>query len=187
VNARIVEQGGVPAVGQPMLLGVTKASLNTESFLSASSFQHTITVLSEAAIAGKRDDLNGLKENVIIGKLIPAGTGFRSRRRVPGAGEISSSPRGYRLDEDLRLEDEELEQVDELEELMATRDGTAVEDEAEETETAAPAAEEQAQSSALDAEDEESALAGQVHDSIALDEEEWEDADAEENKEEEEI
>jgi DNA-directed RNA polymerase subunit beta' len=58
------------------LLGITKAALNTDSFLSASSFQHTINVLAQAAIEGKRDDLFGLKENVILGKLIPAGTGY---------------------------------------------------------------------------------------------------------------
>jgi DNA-directed RNA polymerase subunit beta' len=76
-NAEVVEEGGQPAQADPVLLGITKASLNTESFLSASSFQHTIKVLAGAAIAGKEDSLVGLKENVIIGKLIPAGTGFR--------------------------------------------------------------------------------------------------------------
>ncbi len=76
-NAEVVAEGGQPASADPVLLGITKASLNTESFLSASSFQHTIKVLAGAAIAGKEDRLVGLKENVIIGKLIPAGTGFR--------------------------------------------------------------------------------------------------------------
>ncbi|HSM56542.1 MAG TPA: DNA-directed RNA polymerase subunit beta' [Candidatus Sulfomarinibacteraceae bacterium] len=76
-NAEVVAEGGQPAQADPILLGITKASLNTESFLSASSFQHTIKVLAGAAIAGKEDKLLGLKENVIIGKLIPAGTGFR--------------------------------------------------------------------------------------------------------------
>ena len=75
-NAEVVAEGGQPAHADPVLLGITKASLNTESFLSASSFQHTIKVLAGAAIAGKEDKLIGLKENVIIGKLIPAGTGF---------------------------------------------------------------------------------------------------------------
>jgi DNA-directed RNA polymerase subunit beta' len=75
-NAEVVSEGGEPASAKPVLLGVTKAALNTESFLSASSFQHTIKVLAGAAIAGKRDELKGLKENVIIGKLIPAGTGY---------------------------------------------------------------------------------------------------------------
>jgi DNA-directed RNA polymerase subunit beta' len=77
-NAEVVAEGGQPAQAEPVLLGITKASLSTESFLSASSFQHTIKVLAGAAIAGKEDDLLGLKENVIIGKLIPAGTGFRT-------------------------------------------------------------------------------------------------------------
>jgi DNA-directed RNA polymerase subunit beta' len=75
-NAEIVEEGGQPAQAEPILLGITKGALNTDSFLSASSFQHTIKVLASAAVAGRKDDLVGLKENVIIGKLIPAGTGF---------------------------------------------------------------------------------------------------------------
>jgi DNA-directed RNA polymerase subunit beta' len=75
-NEHLVGQGKQPARYAEMLLGVTKASLNTDSFLSASSFQHTIKVLAGAAIAGTEDNLYGLKENVIIGKLIPAGTGF---------------------------------------------------------------------------------------------------------------
>ena len=65
-----------PAIAEPLLLGITKASLSTESFISASSFQETTKVLTEAAIYGKTDDLRGLKENVIMGRLIPAGTGL---------------------------------------------------------------------------------------------------------------
>jgi len=80
INNEVMAEGGEPATAQPVLLGITKAALNTESFLSAASFQHTISVLSNAAIEGKRDDLHGLKESVIIGKLIPAGTGFRRRQ-----------------------------------------------------------------------------------------------------------
>jgi len=76
VNEQLVSEGKQPARYAEILLGVTKASLNTDSFLSASSFQHTIKVLAGAAIAGTEDNLYGLKENVIIGKLIPAGTGF---------------------------------------------------------------------------------------------------------------
>jgi DNA-directed RNA polymerase subunit beta' len=79
-NREIEDEGGQPARAEPILLGITKASLNTESFLSASSFQHTIKVLAGAAIAGKQDALLGLKENVIIGKLIPAGTGYKARQ-----------------------------------------------------------------------------------------------------------
>ncbi|GAB4574066.1 MAG: DNA-directed RNA polymerase subunit beta' [Anaerolineae bacterium] len=76
INEKVVAEGGQPATGVPVLLGVTKAALSTDSFLSASSFQHTIKVLAGAAIEGKEDPLHGLKENVIIGKLIPAGTGY---------------------------------------------------------------------------------------------------------------
>jgi DNA-directed RNA polymerase subunit beta' len=79
-NYQILDEGGEPARAEPVLLGITKASLSTESFLSASSFQHTIRVLAGAAIAGKVDELTGLKENVIIGKLIPAGTGYLAYR-----------------------------------------------------------------------------------------------------------
>jgi DNA-directed RNA polymerase subunit beta' len=80
INEEITRAGGRKATARPVLLGITKAALNTESFLSASSFQHTINVLAGAAIEGKVDGLYGLKENVIIGKLIPAGTGYRSTR-----------------------------------------------------------------------------------------------------------
>ncbi len=82
-NDEVINEGGQPAQAEPVLLGITKASLNTDSFLSASSFQHTIKVLAGAAIAGKEDRLIGLKENVIIGKLIPAGTGFRVEEDEP--------------------------------------------------------------------------------------------------------
>lgn len=81
-NLHIIENGGLPAVCSPMLLGITKASLNTDSFLSAASFQETTKVLTEAAIKGKIDNLIGLKENVIIGKLIPAGTGYSLYRNT---------------------------------------------------------------------------------------------------------
>jgi len=81
-NARIMERGGQPAVAEPMLLGITKASLSTESFISASSFQETTKVLTEAAICGKTDDLRGIKENVIMGRLIPAGTGLPAYKRL---------------------------------------------------------------------------------------------------------
>ncbi|MBF0524767.1 MAG: DNA-directed RNA polymerase subunit beta' [Deltaproteobacteria bacterium] len=79
-NRSIVEKGGQPAEGEPMLLGITKASLSTESFISAASFQETTKVLTEAAIAGKVDWLRGLKENVIMGRLVPAGTGMAKYR-----------------------------------------------------------------------------------------------------------
>ena len=75
-NERVEKEGGAPATGKQNLQGITKAALNTESFLSAASFQETTRVLTDAAIKGKKDPLVGLKENVIIGKLIPAGTGM---------------------------------------------------------------------------------------------------------------
>jgi DNA-directed RNA polymerase subunit beta' len=79
-NRQVLAEGGEPSTALPVLLGVTKASLNTESFLAAASFQETTKVLTEAAISGKVDKLLGLKENVIIGKLIPAGTGLAARQ-----------------------------------------------------------------------------------------------------------
>jgi len=75
-NEKAVKEGKKPAVYANMLLGITKASLSTDSFISAASFQETTRVLTEAAIMGKRDTLRGLKENVIVGRLIPAGTGL---------------------------------------------------------------------------------------------------------------
>ena len=82
-----MEAGGRPAQGKAVLLGITKASLSTDSFISAASFQETTRVLTEAAINGKVDYLRGLKENVIMGRLVPAGTGMEYYRRVKIAGE----------------------------------------------------------------------------------------------------
>jgi len=95
-NEKIKEEGGKNAEGSPVLLGVTKASLATESFLSAASFQETTRVLTDAAIKGKHDPLLGLKENVIIGKLIPAGTGMSRYRN------LQIEPEGQDLDEEGR-------------------------------------------------------------------------------------
>ena len=81
-NRRVVSEGNEPASGRPVLMGITKASLATESWLSAASFQETTRILTDAAINGKRDKLVGLKENVIIGKLIPAGTGINRYRNI---------------------------------------------------------------------------------------------------------
>lgn len=81
-NCRLIMDGKQPAVGQRVLLGITKASLNTRSFISAASFQETAKVLTEAAIRGKTDEMYGLKENVIIGKLIPAGTGYYATKSI---------------------------------------------------------------------------------------------------------
>ena len=81
-NQKLIEEGKKPAEAKQILLGITKASLATDSFLSAASFQETTKVLTDAAIKGKVDDLIGVKENVIIGKLIPAGTGFTDYREL---------------------------------------------------------------------------------------------------------
>jgi len=75
-NREMVEKGGQPAVAEPLIMGITKASLSTDSFISAASFQETTKVLTDAAIGGAKDYLRGLKENVIMGRLIPAGTGL---------------------------------------------------------------------------------------------------------------
>jgi DNA-directed RNA polymerase subunit beta' len=80
-NQRVAEEGGEPASGRPLLLGITVASLSTDSFISAASFQETTRVLTEAAISGKMDELRGLKENVIVGRLIPAGSGMLDYRK----------------------------------------------------------------------------------------------------------
>ena len=80
MNNRARKDGDQPAIGGPVLLGITKASLQTRSFISAASFQETTRVLTEAAVQGKRDYLTGLKENVIVGRLIPAGTGAEAAR-----------------------------------------------------------------------------------------------------------
>ena len=77
-----MEEGGQPAIARPMFQGITKASLNIDSFISAASFQETTRVLTNAAIAGVSDSLRGLKENVIIGHMIPAGTGIKYYRNV---------------------------------------------------------------------------------------------------------
>ena len=104
VNEAMAITGGAPASYTPVLLGITKASLNTDSFISAASFQETTRVLTEAAIEGKSDWLRGLKENVIIGRLIPAGTGFNSYEDLMAAADdLSSDPYGF--DEDLDFKD----------------------------------------------------------------------------------
>jgi DNA-directed RNA polymerase subunit beta' len=96
-NERVMAEGGQQAQAEPLLLGITKASLSTESFISAASFQETTRVLTEAAISGKVDYLRGLKENVIMGRLIPAGTGMEFYRAI-------------RLEPDATVEGEEFEE-----------------------------------------------------------------------------
>jgi DNA-directed RNA polymerase subunit beta' len=105
-NDRVMAEGGQPAIGEPMLLGITKAALSSDSFISASSFQETTKVLTEAAIQGKVDYLTGLKENVIMGRLIPAGTGLAWYKR-------------------LDIDVEQPEELDEEDELAVELDRTA--------------------------------------------------------------
>ena len=90
-NERVLEEGGMPANGKRILLGITKASLATDSFLSAASFQETTRVLVDAAIRSKIDHFVGLKENVIIGKLIPAGTGIKDYKNVSPQTVVGSA------------------------------------------------------------------------------------------------
>jgi DNA-directed RNA polymerase subunit beta' len=101
VNEAMSITGGAPAQYTPVLLGITKASLNTDSFISAASFQETTRVLTEAAIEGKSDWLRGLKENVIIGRLIPAGTGYNAYEDAP-APEIDPGYESAIIDDDLQ-------------------------------------------------------------------------------------
>ena len=90
-NERVLANGGRPAIGRPLLLGITKASLSTDSFISAASFQETTRVLTEASINGAIDNLRGLKENVIVGRLIPAGTGLEYYRNVQLSPELEEA------------------------------------------------------------------------------------------------
>src|SRR2546422_4674 len=111
-NERVKKSGGKPASGRPLLLGITKASLSTESFISAASFQETTRVLTEASISGKIDYLRGLKENVIMGRLIPAGTGLEFYRNVeliseePEPGLVEEAPAELELAEEIGAEEQ---------------------------------------------------------------------------------
>ena len=128
-NKEAVEQGKRPATGKRALLGITKASLATDSFLSAASFQETTRVLTEAAIKGKEDDLIGLKENVIIGKLIPAGTGMKRYSEISldtGMPEVKTASEEPEDTEEISVEEEKTETAPEEE-------TAAVEETAEET------------------------------------------------------
>jgi DNA-directed RNA polymerase subunit beta' len=178
INQTLIERNLEPAVGVPILLGVTKAALSTDSFLSASSFQHTIKVLAGAAIEGKEDRLYGLKENVIIGKLIPAGTGFHSyRERDINAEIMMAVPQivdgvvfghddddfdededDFDEDEEEEVEDEEEEDLDEEDEgdedLDDDDDEDEDEDEDEEVEIALDEVEEEFSSMGVDLDDE---------------------------------
>ena len=129
VNEQLEKEGKTPATGKQVMLGITKASLATDSFLSAASFQETTKVLTEAAIKGKVDHLVGLKENVIIGKLIPAGTGLKRYREISldsGLPETANVPEEIVEDEVITVEDENTEIPAEVvdEAVEATEDPT---------------------------------------------------------------
>ena len=111
-NERVIAQGKKPATGRPLLLGITKASLSTDSFISAASFQETTRVLTEAAIQGAVDHLRGLKENVIVGRLIPAGTGMEYYRNVRLSQEMEEA--ANQIQEEVTREYEEAERALEL-------------------------------------------------------------------------
>ncbi len=174
-NEEVIAEGGQPAQAEPVLLGITKASLNTDSFLSASSFQHTIKVLAGAAIAGKEDRLIGLKENVIIGKLIPAGTGFRV-----GEEEIEALPEGVLFEGDAgatRLTSSALIDDDTDDEILAAIAAAAADasrlalvsdfEDAEETESVWDEEEDWGDDDEEDDEDDETEV-------VDVDEEDWE-------------
>jgi DNA-directed RNA polymerase subunit beta' len=111
-NERAIKEGGRPATGRPLLLGITKASLSTDSFISAASFQETTRVLTEAAIQGAVDHLRGLKENVIVGRLIPAGTGMEYYRNIRLAPELEEA--AQKVQEEVSREFEEAERALEM-------------------------------------------------------------------------
>jgi DNA-directed RNA polymerase subunit beta' len=125
-NERVIGDGGRPAQGRPLLLGITKASLSTDSFISAASFQETTRVLTEASISGKVDHLRGLKENVTMGRLIPAGTGFEYYRqvRIPADEPPPPPPLPQPSDDELELE-RDMEYFVEPEEALGPRTGDA--------------------------------------------------------------
>jgi DNA-directed RNA polymerase subunit beta' len=123
-NERVIGNGGRPAQGRPLLLGITKASLSTDSFISAASFQETTRVLTEASISGKVDHLRGLKENVTMGRLIPAGTGFEYYRHVQIPADEPPPPPAppQPSDDELELE-RDMEYFVEPEEALGPRTG----------------------------------------------------------------
>jgi DNA-directed RNA polymerase subunit beta' len=111
-NEKTIQNGGRPATGRPLLLGITKASLSTDSFISAASFQETTRVLTEASIQGAVDHLRGLKENVIVGRLIPAGTGMEYYRNVRLSPELEEA--AAKVQEQVSREYEEAERALEM-------------------------------------------------------------------------
>ena len=118
MNEALLAEGKEPAIGRQVMLGITKASLATDSFLSAASFQETTKVLTEAAINGKVDHLIGLKENVIIGKLIPAGTGMKRYRSIKLNTDMEEEDEIMLADDD----DIDLDILDEADRIVLNED-----------------------------------------------------------------
>ena len=139
VNEMLEEEGKEPATGEQIMLGITKAALATDSFLSAASFQETTKVLTEAAIKGKVDHLIGLKENVLIGKHIPAGTGMKKYRDVHLNTELKTEEEAELDEEDLLaldMEQGELEEaVEEAKTAEAELETVSADEEADAEET----------------------------------------------------
>ena len=128
-NEKLIKEGKEPADGKQVMLGITKASLATNSFLSAASFQETTKVLTEAAIKGKVDPLIGLKENVIIGKLIPAGTGMKKYANI----KLDTDGEDEELEDEF-LEEDIVEETEAVEEMEAETEEISEEVEEETTE-----------------------------------------------------
>ena len=130
-NEAVVAEGGRPAEAEHILLGITKASLATNSFLSAASFQETTRVLTDAAIKGKNDTLQGLKENVIIGKLIPAGTGMKKYRSIElDYGVNTALIEAYKeMQREMDMEADLEEDLDDIDPAMGTGDDLAAAEE----------------------------------------------------------
>jgi len=129
INERLAREGKEQARAREVLLGISKAALSTDSFLSAASFQHTIRILANAAVEGRVDELHGLKENVILGKLIPAGTGFRERPEVEKVALAASELEGAAGVEEEELAEELLEEKFELGEELSAEFSLADDDE----------------------------------------------------------
>ena len=123
MNEELIAQGKQPAEGKQVMLGITKASLATDSFLSAASFQETTKVLTEAAINGKVDHLIGIKENVIIGKPIPAGTGMKRYRNV----KLDTDDRLLAEDDEISMSDDDEIALDGAEKSEISEDNVAEE------------------------------------------------------------
>ena len=133
-NQELITEGKEPAEGKQVMLGITKASLATNSFLSAASFQETTKVLTEAAIKGKIDPLIGLKENVLIGKLIPAGTGMKKYSNIRLDTDLIPEEEEEELDLEENIQEEPAENQETVDESILQEDEAELSEEEEEAE-----------------------------------------------------